>query len=521
MNQPDPNMSCYTCPSLLSPDQANTFFRKTVGAPVCARYGKPIGNMRSEQPQRDKIAKVLAKNCPSYGQPRPSIVDWGTAEFKVAIPDPEATDRMKAGSLANQELVGTCGSCTWFVREDVVLSEFGWTTGMCSAKGKLLLGNRYTYEAKGCEYREFGRVRTDVGELMILPEYADDFAGSSDPVKQYRAQQAAGFVDPTEYETDQEVTPEDYEHGIRAWRKITDPETGNHVFLPIFRLDFFDAEEQAKVPRTGDDEHPEDYVDHNGYLYKLAVLWMQLDETPAMWGEPGTGKTELGRWLAWMMCAPFERLSIKARTEMEDLIGSMRYSKEKGTYFQYGRLPRAWRKPNVVVIDEPNTAEDPSVWHALRPLFDNSKQLVIDENNGEHIDRNDNCFMLVAMNPAWDAKNVGTNMLADADVNRLMHLHVPLPPPELEREIIKKRTKHDGYDLPKATLDTIMQIAEDVRALCKEDALPITWAIRPQLKVARLSRWFDLMTCYRMASADFLEPEAQDALLNCVRSNLA
>lgn len=513
--------NCFGCPSLLTIDQANTFFRKTIGTPVCARYGRPIGNMKSTDAQRDKIATVIAKNCSSYGDPRPSIVDWGTAEFKVALPDPVAIDRLNNNQMRNQQLVSTCSSCEWFVREDVVHGELGWSSGMCSAKGKLLLGNRYTYEAKNCDYRSFGSVRTDVGELIVLPEYAEDFTGSSDPVKRYRAEKAAGFVDPMEYPTDAPVSDEDKSHGIRAWREITDPESGNSVHLPVFDPEFFSEEERSKIPRTGDDEHPENYVDYENNAYKVAVLWMDLDETPAFWGEPGTGKTEFFRFIAWLMCAPFERISIKARTEKEDLIGTMRYSKERGTYFQYGRLPRAWSKPCVVVVDEPNTAEDPSVWHALRPLFDNSKQLVIDENDGEQIRRNEFCFMGVAMNPAWDAKNVGTNMLADADVNRLMHLYVELPPPALEREIIKARTQVDGWTIDNEKLSTIMQIAEDIRALCKEDALPITWAIRPQLKVARLSRRFDLITCYRMASADFLEPEAQEALLNCVRSNLA
>lgn len=112
-------------------------------------------------------------------------------------------------------------------------------------------------------------------------------------------------------------------------------------------------------------------------------------------------------------------------------------------------------------------------------------------------------------------------MIGDADANRLMHIFVELPPPDLEREIIKARCEHDGFKIDRDRLDTIMAIAQDLRALSREGTIPVSWAIRPQLKVARASRWFDLMSAYRMATADFLEPEAQAALLDVVRSHIA
>jgi hypothetical protein len=65
-----------------------------------------------------------------------------------------------------------------------------------------------------------------------------------------------------------------------------------------------------------------------------------------------------------------------------------------------------------------------------------------------------------------------------------------------------------------------MRVAKDIRGLCDEDALPITWAVRPQLKVARASKWFDLKTCYRMAVADFLEPESAEQVLDVVNSHV-
>lgn len=512
----DPNRSCIGCPSLLQPNEAVTFFRKSVGVPVCAKFGKVMGNANTSEAQQEKIARQIAKNCGEWGKPAPATPNWERATFTVMLPDPKVLTE----TPNSPELVRSCNGCKHFVREDIVASELGWSSGLCSAKGRLLLANRYTYEARDCEYRSFGQVRTDVGELVMLPEYTEDFAPTGDIVKDYFASKRSGFVDPVDYETDKPVTEEEADHGIRAWREVLDPTTGNSVYLPIYRLDYFSEDEQAKIPRTGDDEHPEDYVDHNFLVYKVAVLWMELDETPGMWGEPGTGKTELFRHLAWLMCLPFERFSITGSTELEDLAGKMHFSKEKGTFFEPGRLVKAWVKPNVIVVDEPNTGP-PDVWQFLRPLTDNSKQLVLDMDDGKPWSRHDDAYLGMAMNPAWDARNVGANMIGDADANRLMHMFLELPPPELEREIIKTRCEHDGYDIPRERLDTILAIAKDIRALSKEGTIPVSWAIRPQLKVARASKWFDMISAYRMASADFLEPEAQQTLLDVVRSHVS
>lgn len=510
---PGTTPSCFSCPSLLRSDDSS-FFNKSIGTAVCARYGKPIGRINSSIRETEAIAKHFAKNCDSYGEPKPVTPDWSKARFMVTLPDPDVFAQPKNAP----ELVNSCNGCRFFVREDVVAKELGWTTALCSAKGKLLLANRYTLEARNCEDRDFGAIRSDTTGITYLPEYEDNFFGSADPVRAYAKAQEA-FVDPTEYESDKPVEVEEHEAGIRAWRKIIDPATGNEVYLPIYRLDFFDDEQRVKIPRTGDDEHPEDYVDHAFYTYKVAVLWTELDETPAFWGKAGTGKTEFFRYMAWLMCLPFERFSITGSTELDDLAGKMHYTEGTGTHFEKGRLVKAWESPCVMVVDEPN-AGPPDVWQFLRPMTDNSKQLVLDQADGERSKRNDDCYLGMAMNPAWDIMNVGTQMIGDADANRLMHLFVELPPPALEKQILVKRCEHDGWEIPEATVETVMAIAGDIRALTDNGTLPISWGIRPQIKVARALRWFDAITAYKMASADYLEPEAQEMLLSVVRSHI-
>jgi MoxR-like ATPase len=509
--------SCFTCPSLLTDSQSQiNFLGKAVGAPVCARFGRVLGSSNSTLKEKDKIGQTYASSCSKHGEPKPTMVDWPRMTLQVAIPDVNA---MTTGDARNQpDSVTSCRMCVNYIREDTVVNELGYASGTCAAKGRLILPSRLSTEATGCDYRSFGAVRTSTTGLTMLPEYTMATRGSTDPVRNHQIQKAKGFVDPTVYPTDKPVTAQDEADGIRAWREMYDPVSENSVYLPIFRADFFDETERSLIPQTGDDEHPEDFVDTHFHLYKVAVLWQELDETPGVWGQPGVGKTEMFRHLAWLMQLPFYRFNITGQTELEELRGSKEYDPERGTYWQDGRFVEAWAKPCVAVLDEPNAGR-PEVWHFLRPLTDNSKQLVIEEAPVKNRKRGDFFYLGLAMNPPWDARNSGINPIADADARRLHHMFIDLPPKEIELDIIKTRVAHDGWEISTTTLETIANIAEDIRALVKEDALPISWGIAMQLKVARALRWFDWFDAYRMAAGDFLEPEAQETLIQVVKTH--
>jgi MoxR-like ATPase len=492
------------------------FFGKNFGAPVCVRFGKILGKPGINPSAQRKLMEVTAASCDSHGRERLSTPL--RAEFVVAFPDADATlpvsEEVKTRCM-------TCQSCSNRVRDTTVATELGWTAALCAAKGKLVPPTRFVHEARGCEYRRYGTPRSSVLGVQLLPEFDEAFRTSVDPIQAFIRGTSRDSVDPTEYPTDRPVEKADEAVGIRAWQKIPDPAGyGEDIFLPIYDLMKLPEPLRAIVPRTGDDEHPELYIDHQSLTYQLGVMWMHLDETPALWGEAGTGKTEAFRYMAWRMALPFNRFSITGSSELDDLAGKMMFTPGRGTFPHYGRIPLAWQQPGVMCVDEPNTGP-PDVRQFFRPLTDNSKQLILDMLEGERLDRHADCYLGMAMNPSWDPRNMGTAELADADANRLMHVRVVLPPPEVERRIIQQRVHLDGWEMPDTMLDTVMSIAGNIRQLVENHTLPsMSWAIRQQIKVGRALRWFPPTLAYRRAIADSMEPERMEAILDQVRAQV-
>lgn len=481
---------------------------------------KLIAIGRPGQETGKPIGEIIANKCNEFGtQPEYDDTARRTAvKYTVAMPTPQGTPK-------DQELVTNCRSCSNFVPGGVMMVASGWNAGYCRATGDLLLSDRLGDYASGCTYRSHTlnplrdtdtRAASGLG-LLFMPEYQDGF-GKVNLVTLLKKNAS----DPQAYETDKPVGAKAAEAGVRAWRKIIDPEGyGPDLHLPIFDRGFFDPISASKVPMIGDDEHPEDYLDHGAFVYKVSALWTKLDETPAIWGPAGVGKTELFRHLGFLMGLPFERISITPSSEIDDLAGKPGYSPERGTFFTYGRVPRAWQRANVLCVDEPNSGPS-DVWMFFRPLTDNSKQLVLDQNEGERISRHNYCFLGMAMNPAWDPRNTGVATLADADGRRLMHIFMDIPPADIERAILRKVLERDGWEDPaiRVTVDMVMSCAEDLRTLSNDGVIPVSWGLAHQIKVARAMRYFTPVQAYRIGVADSLEVTAQQSILDAVKSKV-
>lgn len=381
--------------------------------------------------------------------------------------------------------------------------------GYCSARGVLLdlssPGEDFAVAAK-CEVK--APAHEPLGDERLLLE-------SARPLRHLETVLAGALGSTPEAEEADEGpadgADEDLPEGAVAWETFHNDDGTKSVRLPRFDPDHFDDFEQAKIPVDGSEGSPELYVDHANLAYRVAVAW-HLGETPAIHGAAGVGKTQLFQWMAYRLGLPFERVSITASSSVDDLAGYMEL-RGKETVFELGRIPKAWAKPCVMVLDEPN-AGPPEVWQFIRPLTDSAKQLVIDSNHGQVVARHDNSYLGMAMNPAWDHRNTGVASLADADGSRLLHILLGYPDAKVERQIITAHCRDAGVTLDQSHLDALIEVAATLRKLSDEGTLQVSWGIRQQVKVARLLPYVEFAEAFRLAAADSLEPEQQRLIID-------
>lgn len=516
---------CSACPAFLKNTNQSNATGYNIGGPTCGLKMIPLS--RPGGPEK-KTLQYFANKCDSFGREVVFKAEAKSAPiaYPVALPNP-----VRRPDDWKMESVSSCTGCVNYIPPMAMRKLTGWSSGFCRAKGSLLLADRLTKYALSCEDRVFAnpnervsdtRPRVDGITIMLFPEYDLNF-GKRKPVDVYAVHKMNMSVRPQDYDSDAKVTDGHRRLGIRAFRRVVDPKGyGPNLMLPIMDEGWtgFTDEDRRRIPRSGDAERPEKYFDHNGAVYKIIAMWTKLGYTPALWGSAGVGKTELFRHLAWMMGMPFQRISITESSEVDDLFGKIMYSPDRGTYFQFGRIPRAWQLPNILCLDEPNTGP-PAVWQRIRPLTDDSKQLVLDEGDGTRVDKNRLCYLGMAMNPAWDARNTGVAPLADADGSRLMHIEMDLPPEAIEREIIIESLADDRVEPDKASeiAETLMRIAKEIRTMAQDGSIPVSWGIRNQKKVARAKRFMSWPDAFRMGVTDSLEPEVRGPILQIVNSH--
>lgn len=508
---------CTGCPSFLEAGNEQVAYKelgRDLGLPYCKTLQIPLATYNSDAAQNIQIQKAASQHCGNKGnQPNPAITRELLGQYGSNTLG--WTEREEFAQVPS-----ACSSCFFFVTEQMMLNSIGVPLAGCGAKKRFIAPGQGQVTATNCNagVLDFNHPMENIGDSKLFGPYNGNVTivnwsptGKSTVIE-------APVVNPAEYESDAPVTEEDAADGIRAWRTLTDPGgSGNTVLMPIFDPESFDESERIKIPQSGDDEHPELYRDHQGILYKVVILWRYMNETPALNGISGVGKSDFFRYAAWAMQLPFERFSISNSTELDDLQGRTVLLPGE-TSFQLGRIPIAWGKRCVIVIDEPNVGP-PDVWQFLRPLTDNSKQLVLDADKGQRIQRNKYCYMGMAFNPSWDMRNVGTHEISDADGSRLMHIAIPAPDADMEKRIVSDRCKLDGFDIPDELLEKMMKVAEELRGLAAEDAFPIHWGSRQQIKVGRALKWFTPADAYRLAAGDLLDPAARDQMMMSVKSH--
>lgn len=501
--------SCLDCPSLLDAQEAAAFFGhdSNKSMPMCSRFGHVYGSQGSNSVNVDAATK-LASGCSSFGQPK---ADKAPADISASwfTPRPELLE-------ASKHVLPDCRSCVNF---DDAMSA-------CAASGRVIFSNRIKQEANGCAWAKeltFGTRREQVGAVLTgfgtatqVFVRASSMGATSKPATKRATRKAVKLFDPTTHASDAPVSEDHKKRGIRAWLKH-ETRRGKTYYLPIFDPSSFGEDSEFVPSALSEHGDPSLYIDHAGLLDEFAVSVYNKDLNLVLVGEPGTGKTEGVRWLAYTMQMPFMRLSYSELSEPEQFLGQQQFDPVKGTYFEEGLLPEWWQKVGFLLSDEPNLAPE-AIMQSYRSMNDSSRTLTVYR---KQYQRNDYCFHVMAINPHWDFRNIGAKPLASADSRRLTFMWMPNPDEAQLRAIINTAVeKIDGEAPRKELLDVIMKIGKDLRAMSKEGTLPDFWTVSQEIKVVRLVEDFGIEGAYRRAYFNYIAPEDAEPAMAAIKTHV-
>lgn len=494
---------CTDCPSYLSPAEARTFFDDSgIFTPMCARLGKLLAapvKGETNVPANVEVVQKTAASCKWYGFDKPS----SPLQFTPTLFMPDTKALEAVGSATSK--AGSCLEC-----KNAFVSDKHDVYG-CKARGVVLFSSRLRKEAEGCDWNT---ANSGPLEHMSAPKLLPQFTVTK--VAAPKAKALFSTIDPTSSESDGPVAEKD-KHMIQAWRKLDMPASKREHFFPIFRTDFFSDEEQEMIPKAGDpNADPSLYVDHTGLLAKFVTVSYARDMQLCYVGEPGSGKTNGVRWLAWQMNMPFHRIQYNEYTEPEQALG-LQQVRGGETIFEPGFLPRNLQKPCHVLSDEYNLPQE-GIQQFYRELLDDSRELTI---YGHRFRRHDYCFHHMAINPSWDYRNIGAKEMASADVRRLTFHWMNMPDRATCAGIIGKALdKMDGEKLTSVQLKALLDVSEDLREMVKQGKLPHHWTLSQDIKVARLAIDWPLIDAYKIAYLDYLDPQTASVAESTIKSRL-
>jgi MoxR-like ATPase len=535
----EPAKSCATCVFRIDAETPSPTALEALGTPqapitVCAKLHATLALTPTMDDERaERIGSKCTHHLSAHHASSNALTDaltehslGGVYDWKIATAPVDDQGHEPRGVPLSAG--ASCTSCANYVPNSVVARNVGDPEEggvpfpiqpyYCAARGTLhpTLAPQFTGAPLGCG--EWVKPSGDVDRDVLIST-----ASLFDHIREdLGLPDASRSVEPAAPEAERVPTDAEKQRGIVGFHRVRSDDGKRYVDLPVFDPNHFTPVERAKIPVAGDDAGPELFHDYANLSYRIAAAWA-LGETPALTGAPGLGKSQAAYYLAWTMQLPLERVSITSASQLDDLAGYtelVRSAEGNATEFVHGRIPQAWAKPCVLLLDEPN-AGPPEVWQFLRPLTDAAKQLVLDVNHGERIARDEHSYLMMAMNPAWDYRNTGVTPLSDADGRRLVHITITAPEADVERKIIAAHLESDGQKLSEERIDVLVAIGQELRSLADSGpgstgALQITWGLAQQVKVAKLLAYFEFAEAFRLAGADNLEPEQRDLILGVV-----
>lgn len=154
-------------------------------------------------------------------------------------------------------------------------------------------------------------------------------------------------------------------------------------------------------------------------------------------GETGTGKSEMGRYIAYKLKLPLWEYTFNGETSTDNLLGYKDLIPTSDnkiiTKWIDGIIPKAFRYGGVLLLNEINTIS-PNVIIKLFTAFEKSRYIKLDDNDGEIIKAHKDLLIIATMNEGINYN--GTNDLNIALLNRFVKIELKYNQ-IVERRLIK------------------------------------------------------------------------------------
>jgi len=153
-------------------------------------------------------------------------------------------------------------------------------------------------------------------------------------------------------------------------------------------------------------------------------------------GPTGNGKTTVAIELAKAVGYPYYVFNLGSTQDPRSaLIGTMAYSKEKGTYFKKSNFIKALETENSVIVLDEITRAHPEAFNIILPLLDFQKTIRIEENN-EVIRVADGVSFIATANIGMEYTS--TRLLDRALVDRFIRIDVGFLTKKQETAILRE-----------------------------------------------------------------------------------